>query len=383
MVCLMLGVAVTATLRARQANSSAVSGLPPGLVQQTIAESLDAPVSMAVAPDGRVLVCEQGGRLRVVRDGALLARPCVEVSTHAEVEEGLLGIAVPPGFPETPYFYLLYTVPAPQRHDRIVRYTISGDTALADSAITVFDLDPNVGLVHHGGRLRFGRDGMLYVTTGNQDIEELSQSLGSTLGKVLRIQGDGAIPSDNPFVATTSGTRRAIWARGFRNAFALDEERSTGRMFVTDVGGSEFEEINQVLPGANYGAPFIEGPGGAPRFRSPIHSYDHTQGCAITGGTFYDPVAVSFPRRWVHRYLFTDFCRGEIRWLDPTAPKRHGVLCDTGLEGLVDLQVGPRGELYALARGNSNPVGGSGQRTGVLVRISAAKDSLSVAPARP
>jgi glucose/arabinose dehydrogenase len=354
--------------------SPAASVLPPELVQRTIADSLDAPVSMAIAPDGRVFVCEQGGRLRVVRRGVLLERPAIEVPTRGEIEEGLLGIALAPEFLRMHRFYLLFTVATPSRHERIVRYTLSGDTVLAGSAHTVFDLDAHAAQVHLGGRMRFGHDGMLYVATGDQNVEALAQSLGSTSGKLLRIRRDGSIPADNPFFATTRDRCRAIWARGFRNAFGLAVDRRGGRMFVQDVGGSRFEEINEALAGANYGAPIAEGANGPPGFRAPLYQYDHSHGCAITGGAFYDPLRVSFSSDWAGRYFFCDYCSDEIRWLDPRNPRRVGIFAQTGLAGLVDLAVGPSGDLWALARGNSNPVGGSGDRSGVLVRISRAKN---------
>lgn len=342
----------------------------PGFTEQVIADSLDSPVSMAIAPDGRIFVCEQGGRLRVIKRGVLLVKPFVTVPTAAEVEEGLLGVAFDPQFTRNHAVYVCYTAIAPTRHNRIVRFIASGDTALPN-AQTIFELDDHLAHMHVGGALRFGPDGTLYVGTGENGEGGFSQSLRSTSGKLLRIRADGSIPEDNPFFTIASGSRRAIWARGLRNAFAFDIQPRTGRIFINDVGGSAFEEIDEGVAGANYGWPVFEGPGNQEGFRDPIHSYDHTSGCAITGGAFYDPPVVRFPREWVGRYFYAEYCGNEIRWIDPAAPARAQTFGKTAVQGPLDLRVGPDGALYYLAHGNSNPVGGDHTSSGSVVRIAA------------
>jgi glucose/arabinose dehydrogenase len=345
-----------------------------GFAETVIADSIDSPVSMAIAPDGRVFVCEQGGRLRVIQNDAMLARPFVTLPVSVGAEEGLLAVAFDPHFEKNHWIYLCYTAATPTRHNRIERYTATGDTARAGSATAIFDLDDNVDHVHVGGALRFGRDGKLYAGTGENGVGERSQSLRSTHGKLLRINPDGSIPADDPFYSIASGRHRAIWARGLRNAFALDVQPGTGRIFIDDVGGDRFEEVNEGVAGANYGWPMAEGPSDSPRLRAPIHSYGHDAGCAITGGAFYyvPPGArSSFPHEWSGRYFYAEFCRSEIRWIDPAAPARYAVFGTTLVAGPVDLRVGPDGSLYYLARGNSNPVGGEGTSRGIVVRVSA------------
>ncbi len=349
-----------------------VSRIHEGLVETVIADSLNSPVSMAVAPDGRVFVCEQGGRLRVIRGGALLAKPFLIAPTVPDIEEGLLSVAFDPRFASNHFVYVCYTVAPPHRHSRIVRVIASGDTALAGSATTLFDLDDDNAHHHVGGALHFGRDGKLYTSTGDNGDDALSQSLGSTFGKLLRINPDGSIPGDNPFLRLTSGHHRAIWARGFANAFTFDVEPRTGRIFIDDVGGSNYEEINEGVAGANYGWPLYAGPGANPKFRFPVYSYDHSAGCAITGGAFYDPPAAILPREWIGRYLFADYCRSEIRWIDPASPAHHGVLGPTLILGPVDLRVGPDGSVYYLVRGTINPVGGNNTSSGMVVRVTGA-----------
>ena len=139
------------------------------------------------------------------------------------------------------------------------------------------------------------------------------------------------------------------------------------------MGGDAYEEVDEGEAGANYGWPMVEGPGEQPRLRSPIHSYGHDAGCAITGGAFYgpsNPSSARFPREWWGRYFYEEYCRNEIRWIDPASPARYAVFGTTLVPGPVDLCVGPDGCLYYLARGNSDPVGGSDTSRGAVVRVS-------------
>jgi glucose/arabinose dehydrogenase len=340
-----------------------------GFTETVVADSLNSPVSMAIAPDGRIFVCEQGGKVRVIRDGRLLAKPFITVPAYVNLEEGLLGVAFDPWFAFNHWVYLFYTSGSPVRHNVVARCVATGDTAKAGSLKTVFELDPNLNHQHVGGGLRFGRDRMLYIGTGDNDHESWPQSLRQTFGKILRIRGDGSIPGDNPFANLATGRHRAIWARGLRNAFSFDIDPRSGRMFINDVGGSEFEEVNEGVAGANYGWPIYEGPRTSEGFRPPVHTYGHDRGCAITGAAFYAPKRVSFPREWVGRYFYGEYCANEIRWLDPAAPDSARVFGVTRIPGPVDLRVGPDGALYYLVRGNSNPVGGDNTSSGMVVRV--------------
>jgi glucose/arabinose dehydrogenase len=346
-----------------------------GFRETVITAGLDSPVSMAIAPDGRVFVCEQAGRLRVIRKGVLLPRPFATVATHARLEEGLLGVALDPGFAHNGRLYVLYTALTPERHNRVVRYTASGDTAAAGSARPIFELDDHTGSLHVGGALHFGRDRMLYIGTGDNDDAPRAQSLRSSFGKLLRIRADGSIPPDNPFYRVALGDRRAIWARGLRNAFSMDVDGLSGRMFVNDVGGNDWEEVDEMVAGGNYGWPVFEGPGAQEGFRFPVHSYGHDLGCAITGGAFYSPARAPFGREWIGRYFYAEFCRSEIRWLDPMTPARAHLFRHVEVPGPVDLRVGPDGALYYLARGNTVPTGGEHVPGGALVRITPEADS--------
>lgn len=343
-----------------------------GLVETVVADSLRDPVSFALAPDGRAFVCEQGGALRVVRDGGVLARPFLVVPTEARIEEGLLGVALHPEFARTRWVYVLYTAGPEPRRERLERWTADGDTALAGSGVVLLELDPHVAANHVGGLLRFALDGRLLIGTGDNEREMSAQSLGSTFGKILRLDADGGIPDDNPFVGTATGHHRAIWARGFRNVWGLDVQPSTGRVFANDVGGSAREEVNAVTRGANHGWPFFEGASAVEPYVGPVHDYGHDAGCAITAGTFHEPARSALPGPWRGRYFFAEYCWNEIRWLDPARPERHGVFGTTLVPGPVDMRTGPDGALWMLLRGNSAPVGGAGTAVGMLVRVARA-----------
>src|SRR5205085_4204792 len=132
------------------------------------------------------------------------------------------------------------------------------------------------------------------------------------LGKILRINADGSIPTDNPFLSQTTGTNRSIWALGLRNPFTFSFDPVSGRMFINDVGEVTWEEINDGIAGSNYGWPTTEGYTSDSRFRSPLYAYGHgggnDLGCAITGGDFYNPSTSQFPAEYAGKYFFADYC---------------------------------------------------------------------------
>jgi len=171
--------------------------------------------------------------------------------------------------------YLYYTATSPTIHNRVSRFTISGDTLTSSSELQLLNLPTLDATNHNGGAIHFGNDGKLYIAVGENAVGSNAQSLGTPLGKMLRINRDGMIPSDNPFFNSTTGISRAIWALGLRNPFTFDVQRTTGRIFINDVGQDTWEEIDDGIAGSNYGWPTTEGPTTDTRFRSPLFAYTH------------------------------------------------------------------------------------------------------------
>lgn len=333
--------------------------LPAGFTETRIASGLTSPTSMATAPDGRVFVTEQTGRLRVIKDGVLLSQPFVTLNVNSLGERGLLGVALDPNFPSTPHVYLFYTSPtAPPRINRVSRFTASatnGDVAAAGSELPLIDLSPlSTAYIHNGGALEFGTDGKLYIATGDNSNSANAPSLEVTHGKLLRINPDGSIPADNPFLGQTTGVNQAIWARGLRNPYTFAIDVSTGRMHVNDVGQDAWEEVNHAAPGANFGWPSTEGntPPGIAGVRYPMYVYENAgSNCAVIGAAFYRPAVANFPPEYSGRYFFGDYCGGFIRMLSGPSYTTATAFA-SGITSLVDIDVANDGSLYYLARGN-------------------------------
>ena len=343
------------------ASPAAAATLPLGFVESLVASGLQRPTAMAFAPDGRLFICEQAGRLRVVDDGVLLASPFLTLTVHSAGERGLLGVAFDPAFESNGHVYVYYTATTPVVHNRVSRFTASGNVAVPGSEVAIVDLEPlSDATNHNGGAIHFGVDGTLFIAVGENANGDNSQTLSNRLGKILRINADGTIPSDNPFSSTATGDNRAIWALGLRNPFTFAIQPLTGAMFINDVGEGTWEEINEGIAGANYGWPASEGPTTDPRFTSPLYAYPHAQGCAISGAAFYNPQIATFPAQYSGSYFFADFCNGWIR--RRAAGTGTVTQFATGIAFPVDLQVGEDGALYYLARG-------TGTSTGVVYRV--------------
>jgi glucose/arabinose dehydrogenase len=338
---------------------------------------------MEFAPDGRLFVAEQAGKVRIAKPDVPLAT-FLDISTKVDSngERGLLGLTFDPSFSTNHYVYLHYTREATATtpvHNRVVRVTASGDGVVAGSEKLIFRLGNQTTATNHmGGALDFGKNGKLYIATGDNGRDPLAepvtqhvaQQLTNLFGKMLRINKNGTIPTNNPFYSTASGNNRAIWALGLRNPFKFAVKPGTSTIFINDVGANAWEEINRGASGANYGWPLCEGnhdnpnrPGSvncsAAPYTAPMHEYSHgstdTTGCSITGGTFYNPTTAQFPSGYVGDYFFADFCSGWIRTYDPTSGAASGFA--TGLEMPIDLEVSKAGQLFYLTRGSAASVG--------------------------
>ena len=151
----------------------------------------------------------------MVKDGALLSTPFLTVTVSSSGERGLIGVTLDPAFATNGYVYVYYTATTPAIHNRVSRFTANGDVALAGSEVVLLDLNNlSSATNHNGGALHFGPDGKLYVAAGDNATSSNAQTLSNLLGKILRINADGTIPTDNPFFGTATGVNRAIWAMG-------------------------------------------------------------------------------------------------------------------------------------------------------------------------
>ena len=223
--------------------------LPTGFTETQI-PGVSKPTAMAIAPDGRIFVCEQTGALRVIKNGAVLPAPFMTLVVDPDGERGLLGVAFDPNFATNHFIYVYYTVPIEPRHNRVSRFTANGDAVVPGSETILLELNNlTTASNHNGGAIHFGPDGKLYIATGENATTSNSQTLGNMLGKILRINADGSIPTDNPFFNQATGNNRSIWALGLRNPFTFAFQPGTGRLFINDVGQNTWEEINDGIAG--------------------------------------------------------------------------------------------------------------------------------------
>lgn len=330
--------------------------LPKGFNQVLVANSITNPTVMAFAPDGRLFVAEQTGALRIIKNGVLLSKPFITLRVNSRGERGLIGIAFDPAFSTNKHIFLYYT-DSSGSNNRISRFTANGDIAVPGSEVVVLNLSPlSTATNHNGGNMLFGKDGKLYVGIGDNAYSANAQNLDTYLGKVLRINADGSVPAGNPFT-TGSEQRRRIWEYGLRNPYTLSIQPVTGRIFVNDVGQNTWEEVNDCTTGGhNYGWPLAEGMDSDPKFTNPVYTYKHGSGiglgCAITGGTFFNPSKTSYPASYTGKYFFLDYCGSWIDMISVTnTPATRSNFASSIAGSAVGLATGPDGNLYFLSRG--------------------------------
>lgn len=244
---------------------------------EVVATNLQIPWSMAFAPDGRLFITERPGRVRILNLGAATSELALTLEdVQAQGEGGLLGLVLDPEFADTRFVYLYYTAAASGGSvNRVVRYREVANR-LAERAV-IFDNIP-ASAIHDGGRLRFGRDGLLYITAGDAATTSLAQDLASLAGKILRVNRDGSTPRDNPFSSP-------IYSSGHRNPQGIDWHPATGDLWASEHGNNGNDEINVIDRGGNYGWPRIEGSQTQPGMQPPLAFY--TPAIAPSGGSFY------------------------------------------------------------------------------------------------
>ncbi len=295
-----------------------------------VATNLSRPLFLTYAPDqtGRLFIVEQGGTIRILQNGRLLAEPFLDVTHLVSCcgERGLLGLAFHPSFRQNQLFFINYT--NREGHTVIARYRANGNRADVASAQILLTIEQPYAN-HNGGMIAFGPDGMLYIGMGDGgaagDPLNAGQRLDTLLGKILRIdvnRSEGgrayAIPADNPVLA---GRRSEIWSYGWRNPWRFSFDRETGDMWIADVGQNAVEEVHfqpaSSKGGENYGWRIMEGdrcynpPQNCSRegLVMPVLTYTHDQGRSITGGYRYRGNDMSAFRG---AYFYGDYVSGRI-----------------------------------------------------------------------
>jgi glucose/arabinose dehydrogenase len=340
------------------------------LSAQQIVDGLESPVYLtAPKNDPRLFIVEQPGRIRIVKDGALLATPFLDITARVVSggERGLLSLAFDPAYATNGRFYVYYT--GAQGDIFVDRFTVSGNPDVANTASDpVLTIQHRVNSNHNGGLLLFGPDGMLYAGTGDGggagDVPNNAQNIDVLLGKILRLNVATlpyTIPAGNPFSGQPGADE--IWAYGLRNpwrfAFDAPSDGTPPQLYIADVGQSAREEVDVAdasAAGRNYGWHTMEGTqcynpsSGCNQagLTLPVLDYDHSQGCSITGGFVYRGAAIPEIRGV---YFYSDYCPGFLRSfrLSGGAAVDQRDWAFTNIGNVTSFGVDAAGELYVLS----------------------------------
>jgi glucose/arabinose dehydrogenase len=338
-----------------------------------VASGLSAPVFLTSPPgdQARAFVVEQGGRIRIIKDDALVATPFLDISARVQDggEQGLLGLAFHPQYASNGRFVVYYTDNSGD--NRIASFRVTSNPDVADPASEQLVLGiPHPGHSNHnGGMVAFGPDGRLYAGIGDGggggDPDGNGQNRNTLLGKIVRLAvndaGAAQIPNDNPFFGQ-AGIRQEIWSYGLRNPWRFSFDRSTGDLYIGDVGQNQREEVNASTQasgfgrGLNYGWKIMEGnrcfspSSGCPTagLTTPVLDYSHSDGCSVTGGYVYRGGLVPALRG---HYFYADYCSGWVRSFrldgsNPSQPLEWASLQPGG--SITSFGEDARGEVYIL-----------------------------------
>ncbi len=345
---------------------------------EVLATGLDLPTAIKFLPDGRMLVAELGGKIKVLPPPYTQPDPTPflqltnvgNADDGTVAQQGIYDLVLDPNFATNHFYYISYTAQTPNR-DRLSRFTANATLTgtVPGSELIIYEDPQNADTEHHGGAINFGNDGKIYLTTGDHFQGTPAQDLRSPRGKVLRFNPDGTVPTDNPFFDGNGPNYDPVWALGLRNPYRAYYDAPTGRLLIGDVGGNvastAIEELNVGVRGANYGWPNVEGVSGNPAFTNPLYSYTHNgRDAAITGGFVYH--GTQFPSSYQDNYFFADYAQNTIKRLTFDANGQvNGVFNFEPANGAADgptgdivyLTQGPEGALYYVDLGVSDTTG--------------------------
>jgi aldose sugar dehydrogenase len=363
MVLALSSMPVLAQCRAQSPQGPAQRSPTPDAVKggvrvETVAKGLEHPWALAFLPDGRILVTERPGRLRIVERDGRVSKPLGGVpEVHAQGQGGLLDVAIDPKFADNSLVYLSYAEPGKDgtAGTAVARGRL-GEAGLEDVQV-IYRQHPKVeGGGHYGSRIVFRGDGTLFVTQGDrQNYRERAQNLSEGLGKIVRINPDGSVPKDNPFMGRRD-VRPEIWSYGHRNVQAAALHPETGQLWTVEHGARGGDELNHPEAGKNYGWPIITygidysgakiGEGAVkPGLEQPVYYWDPV--IAPSGMTFYTGDAIP---GWKGSVLIGSMQPGRLVRLtleNGKVAREERYLGDLD-ERIRDVQQGPDGLVYVV-----------------------------------
>jgi glucose/arabinose dehydrogenase len=264
-----------------------VSQPPAGdLTLQSVLPGLNFPVGLSLALDGRVFFNERlTGKIRIIdQQWQLVPTEFCQIAIATSGEQGLLGLTLDPDFATNHFVYVYHSASGPLRN-RVVRYTESGGSC-TNQQIILDNLPASTN--HNGGIIQFGPDGKLYVVIGDVENTANAQSLTTLAGKILRLNSDGSVPTDNPFFSNPNANAQKVFSLGHRNSYGFTFHSHTGHLWETENGPGDNDEINRVVAGGNFGWPTVGGIANNPSFLNPILAYTPT--IAPTGTSPYPKI---------------------------------------------------------------------------------------------